>query len=396
MKLLAIAVKDIVRRKGKSLYVLTAVVIPVAILITIILTLDNADSSLSNLASKFGFTMTVQPKNIQPDSFDQIGVILDEYMPESVASSIEGIIKDLTQNKKDTLIITPRLYQRKDVFSMGYKINSVVAGINFKVELDARSTWSLDSGRWPSLVGETVIGGTYAKANGFQIGDSLDINDENFEIVGTLRLTNSSDDYMVFIPFGVAQELFESEGLASVINVQSVLLDKDKNLLNAAVEELNVRIPNVRALSPQQFSTMKYALLRKTFKFLLSIAAATVLVSIFSIFNIVTNALYSKVKEIGLLKTVGASRAQLFLMFLYEYSIIGVVGGMFGYVVGFIASYLLDSLFLEIGAAATIKPHFLLAALLVGVLCSLTASLYPTYKMSHIKITETFRTQWEV
>jgi len=396
VELLSMAIKDLIRRKGKSLYVLAAVIIPVAIMSTIVLTLDNADSTLTNLASKFGFTMMIQPKNIQPDSFDQIGVILNEYIPESVIADVEEIIRRNTPQKGPSILITPRIYQKADILHRTNQVKAVIAGIGFKKELEARSSWSLEEGRWPSRNDEIVLGGTYAKERSLITGENLVINDRKFEIVGLLRATNSSDDYMVFLPFSVVQKLFDKEGLISVVNVQSASLDKDKKLLTAVTEELNGSIPNIKALSPQQFSTMKYVLLKKTVKFLLSIVVATIVVSIFSIFNIVTNELYSRVKEIGMLKSVGASRSQLFAMFLYEYVIVGITGGIVGYIAGLISSHLLDSFFFKIGSGVSIKPQFLLIALFVGVFCSLIASFYPTYKLSAVKITETFRTQWEV
>jgi putative ABC transport system permease protein len=396
VKLLVLAVKNLTRRKGNSIYIAIAVIIPVAILSTILITLDSADSSLSDVASKFGFTMTIQPKNIKPDSFNEIGVIIDEYIPESVSSTAEGIIKNITKNKKAAVMITPRLYHKTDIRYKSNQINTIIAGINFKNEAGARSSWILENGGWPYSEGETVIGATFAKDNGFSIHDRLSIYNNVFRITGILRLTNSSDDYMVFIPFPVAQEFFDKKGLVSLINIQSVLLDKDKDLRETVLKELNMNIPNIKSLSPQQFSTMKYVMLKKTLKFLLSIAAATVVVSIFSVFNIVTNALYTRVKEIGLLKSVGASRYQLFIIFLYEYSIIGIIGGIAGYFLGLYTSYLLDKFFLEIGTTVSINLQYVFMALFVGIFCSLIASFYPTYKLSSIKVTESFRTQWEV
>jgi putative ABC transport system permease protein len=396
VKLFSMATKDLTRRKGKTLYVLIAVAIPVAILSTIVLTLDNADSFLTNLASKFGFTLMVQPKNIQPASLDQIGVILNEYIPVSVIADVEGIIKQNISGKNPAVLITPRIYQKADIRYRTKRLEAVVAGIDFKKELEARSSWNLDSGTWPAAYDETVLGGTYAKEKSLIVGEKIMVNNREFKIVGLLRPTNAAEDYMVFLPFSVAQKLFDREGLMSVVNVQSSSLDRDKKLLTSVTDQLNNSIPNIKALSPQQFSTMKYILLKKTFRFLLSIAIATIAVSIFSIFNIVTNLLYSRVKEIGMLKSVGASRTQLLIIFLYEYVIVGISGGIIGYLIGLISSYLLDAFFLKIGAAISAKPQFLLIALLVGVFCSLVASFYPTYKLSSIKITETFRTQWEV
>lgn len=396
MSLFSMATKDLIRRKGKTLYVLIAVAIPVAILSTIVLTLDNADSFLTNLASKFGFTLMVQPKNVHPASLDQIGVILNEYIPVSVMDDVARIITQNISRKNPPVLLTPRIYKKADIQYRTNRSEAVAAGIDFKNELEARSSWNLEEGRWPTAYDEIVLGGSYAKEKSLIVGEKITVNKREFKIVGLLRLTNSAEDYMIFLPFSVAQNLFDRDGFMSVLNVQSAALDRDKKLLTSVTDQLNSSISAIKALSPQQFSAMKYILLKKTFRFLLSIALATVVVSMFSIFNIVTNLLYSRVKEIGMLKSVGASRSQLLILFLYEHIIVGLSGGIIGYLIGLIAAYLLDAFFLKIGAEASIKPQFLLIGLMVGVFCSLVASFYPTYKLSNIKITETFRTQWEV
>jgi putative ABC transport system permease protein len=395
MELVVLAIKDIFRRKGKSLYLLVAIVIPVAILSTILLTFDNADSSLSDLASKFGFTLIVQPKNVRVDRINQIGVNTEEYIPEEVIGEIEKIIRGIIRNPGDKVITVVRLYKEDDILVGKTKVSSVVAGIDFKSELEAKPSWTLTDGRWPSSDREAVLGGTYAGSQKISVNDTVTINGSEFVVVGILQNYNSSEDYMIFAPFAEMQKLFNKAGLVSVINIQNVSLDKDKKLLQAAVADINRNIPNVTALSPQQFSTMKYTLLKKTIKFLLAIVVATIAVSIFSIFNIVTSVLYSRVKEIGLLKSVGASRSQLLTVFLSEYLTIGLIGGMIGYPLGLLMTYLLDSFLLKLGAGIRVNLLHISVALLVGVFCSFAASFYPTYRLSRIKITESFRTQWE-
>jgi putative ABC transport system permease protein len=398
MELLSIAVKDLNRRKAKNIYVTFAVIIPVAILCTILLTLDNADKSLSNIASKFGFTLTIQPKNVKVKKIDQIGVVLDEYISETVVAESQAIIlREKTQNRKEgQIIVAPRLYLKTDIQARDGSFSAVVAGVDYEAERGAKPSWDLTNGHWPENNNQIVIGGTLAEAKNIYVDDKLTINGEEITVAGIMENYNASEDYMILFPFRKLQTIFGRENLVSVVNIQDVALDRHPELLEKTVAEINSSIPNIKAITPQQFSAIKYVLLKRTFKFLFSIILATVFVSIFSIFNIITTVLYSRVREIGMLKSVGASRGQLLRIFLYEYSIIGLVGGAIGYPVGVVMSSMTDKFLLDIGSSIRLSISSLLIAVLVGFICSLIASIYPTMKLSAIKITESFRTQWEM
>lgn len=394
-KILELAFKDLTRRKGKTIYILLAIMIPVAILTAVVTTLDNADNSLADMASKFGFTFSVQPKNTGVEKFNQLGVITDEYLPIQNMAEIERIVRANGAGRA-AFIIAPRLYQKTELYHNGKKIGSIIAGIDFKKERAARPSWGLDSGRWPEAPNEMAAGQSYARSVNLRASDTLEIGGEKFLVTGIILDNNSPEDHMAFLPFRTAARVFNKRQFASVINIQSAALDRNRKFLNAAVEQINGSIPDAAAILPGQLGTMKYVLLKKTLGFLLAMAVATLIVSIFSIFNIITGILYSRTKEIGLFKSAGAARAQLIGFFVFEYFLIGLAGGIMGYISGFGLALALDSYFLGLAGAAKISVLFFAFAVITGILCSLIASFYPTYKISGIKITDTFRTQWEV
>lgn len=236
------------------------------------------------------------------------------------------------------------------------------------------------------------LGGAYAKARGLKLGDKLTINKtEEFTIRGVLEETNSADDYMVYIPMTTAQRLFHKEGLVSMVSVRAMCPNCP---VGDAMVELNKNVTGITAVSQLDVAGVQFDFFSMLYKFLLAVVVSTIAVGIFSIFNIVTGSLYARIREIGMLKAIGASRFQLFRIFIYEHFILGLAAGICGYVLGLGMAYILNSL-LDIGAVIRITTDFLWRALLLGIVCSLVAIIYPAYKLSKLKITETFRTQWE-
>ena len=241
-------------------------------------------------------------------------------------------------------------------------------------------------------MGWRLSGGAYAKARGLKLGDKLTINKtEEFTIRGVLEETNSADDYMVYIPMTTAQRLFHKEGLVSMVSVRAMCPNCP---VGDAMVELNKNVTGITAVSQLDVAGVQFDFFSMLYKFLLAVVVSTIAVGIFSIFNIVTGSLYARIREIGMLKAIGASRFQLFRIFIYEHFILGLAAGICGYMLGLGMAYILNSL-LDIGAVIRITTDFLWRALLLGIVCSLVAIIYPAYKLSKLKITETFRTQWE-
>ncbi len=421
MGIMKIALIELLRRPGRNALIILAIIIAVALLTSLSIVSDSANKTILEVITRTGHTLTVRPSNVSGNdegnamsgTVSSSDVVLGQYIPDSVMPQITKIYDEAIKagwEKKGGLVSrpgigdisiepptwAPRLYQKADVDG----INIIVAGVDFYKEYFVRFWWNLSSGTWPEDASmlrkagedEAVLGGTFASVKGLTTGDSVTVNNKKFNVVGVLEETNSPDDYMVFIPLGTAQRLFKKEGLISLLSVRAMC---PKCPVGEAMVELNKKVTGITSVSQLNIAEVQFEFFNMLYKFLLAIVAATLAVGFFSIFNTVTGALYSRVKEIGLLKSVGASRFQLLRMFLYQHLIIGMLGGSAGFLLGVGMAYVLNSL-LDIGAVIRVSEQFFWIALSLGIVCSLVAIFYPAYKLSRIKITETFRTQWEV
>ncbi len=420
MKILKLAIIELIRKPQKNSLLILAIIIAVALLTSLSIVSHSANTAILEVISKTGHTLTVRPvittgddnNSSITDNLTTSEVVLGNYISESSLPKIQKIYDKAIQagwEKKGGLVIrpgigeiniepptwAPRLYEK--VALNGAEI--IVTGVDFYKEYFVRFWWKLSSGEWPedySLIrkaaeNEAVLGGSFARGKDLTTGDVITINGTEFKIMGVLEETNSADDFMVFIPLETAQKIFRKKGYVSLLSVRAMCPNCP---VGEAMVEMNKNITGITATSQLDIAGVQFDFFNMLYRFLLAVVVATIAVGIFSIFNIVTGSLYSRVKEIGMLKAVGASRSQLLRIFLYEHFIVGVVSGIGGFLTGIGLAYILNS-FLAMGAVIRISADYLWIDLSLGIVCSLAAIFYPAFKLSKIKITETFRTQWE-
>jgi putative ABC transport system permease protein len=390
LKILKLAIVELMRRPQKNGLLLLAIIIAVSLLTALSLVSSSANEAILEVISKTGHTLTIRPvldSGAQgsgiSDNLTTSEVVLGKYIPEEILPEIKKMYDKAIRegwDKKGGLVSrpgigkidlepptwAPRLYQK----SMVEGSEIIVTGVEFYREYFVRF-WSADSG--------------------LNTGDTITIKDRKFTVMGVLEETNSLDDYMVFIPLLAAQKMFNKKSLVSLLSVRAMCPNCP---VGDAMVQMNKAITGITAISQLDIADAQFNFFDMLYKFLMAVVIATIIVGIFSIFNIVTGGLYSRVKEIGTLKAVGASRSQLFRIFIYEHFIIGVTGGIGGYLIGVAFAYALNSL-LAMGGVITLTPDFLYRALALGTIVSLIAIIYPAFTISRMKITETFRTQWE-
>jgi putative ABC transport system permease protein len=140
----------------------------------------------------------------------------------------------------------------------------------------------------------------------------------------------------------------------------------------------------------KQIAETEMGMMERVSRFLLALAGITLAVGCFGVVNTMLTSVHERIKDIGIMRAVGASRSQIIKIFLYEAIIVGIAGGFLGYVVGTVLAYIIGPLIFG-GVSVTYVPQYFLPALALATVIAVIATVYPAFRASRIKIAESFR-----
>lgn len=146
----------------------------------------------------------------------------------------------------------------------------------------------------------------------------------------------------------------------------------------------------VRAVAIKQIANNEMNLMGKMNDFMMALAGITLLIGTFGVINTMVSSVHERIKDIGIMRAVGASRNQIIKMFLYEAVVVGVIGGIIGYGFGTLLSYLVGPLIFE-GVTIAYVMDYLPASLGIAIAIAVIASMYPAFRASQIKVADSIR-----
>jgi putative ABC transport system permease protein len=179
------------------------------------------------------------------------------------------------------------------------------------------------------------------------LGEIIRIGRVPFEVIGVMEskgvdLSGVDQDDQIFIPIRTAMRRVFNLTYISSINIEAVSKEK----MDAATEEVRELLRERHRLDrldkPDDFTIQSQADLldaeketTETFTALIgSIAAVSLLVGGIGILAIMLMAVKERTNEIGLRMSVGASRKDILVQFIFEAAILGIGGGTAGILTG--------------------------------------------------------------
>ena len=394
MKLYRIVLKDIVRRKKRVLFAALGVAIGTMTVVGVLTIALAGQAKIYNELEKYGPNLAVMPaiSNVDTHLGDlSLGTLAvgENYIPEEKLPQIrqiaDGEIKAALgiTDQGNIATIAPKLY-----------INTAVKGTSMMVvgmvpeeESKIKTWWKIEQGKYLEGTDQALVGAVAAKLLTLNTGDTVELNGSAVTVTGILEETGSNDDYQIFVPLETLQKAFGKEGLISSIDIRALCNACPVEVIANAI---NQNITGVRAIAVKQVAEAEMGVMERMNKFMLALGGITLAVGLFGVVNTMMSSVNERIKDIGIMRAVGASRNQIMRVFIYEAIIIGIVGGIFGYLAGTLLAYIVGPIIFE-GTNINFVLKYLPLSLALAILVAVIATLYPAFRATRIRVADSFR-----
>ena len=263
-----------------------------------------------------------------------------------------------------------------------------------------------DGGRWfaPEATNEVVMGYEAAEYEQRKVGDTfyvsvvpngkVDPELHAFTVVGVLERTGAQDDGTVFLPLAAAQTMFGRENELTIIGIK---LKEFNGIRMREFEGRWLKIPEVQVVSLEQVKGALVSLVGTAQTMVAAVAVIAILVAVIGVVNSVLTSVHERTGEIGVLKAVGAGRAQIFRLVWLETLLTSLAGAVPGSLLAAGGARLTDAALrhlLNIGVTqplVRITPGLLGAAILGAVVLGLLAGIWPAGRAAGLRPVEAIR-----
>jgi len=249
----------------------------------------------------------------------------------------------------------------------------MVEGVNFGDIRRLFPWWQL-KGNWPAA-GETVIGNDLASQLKLKAGDMLELGGIDNKIrlrISGIVSSGGEEDNLLFMALPELQQVL---GLGGQLTLIRLMVTAGGDSLKTSAAALQLLLPAAKVNEVRQTARTSEGLLAKV-KLLMIMVTAVVLVSAgSSVTGTMSTTVLERGKEIGLMKAMGGTRWEVMLIFCGEAAMLGILGGVVGYLFGtVIAQFITKTVF---SSSAEFIPWFAGISLGVSLFLALMGSIGP-------------------
>ncbi len=382
MNILTIPLRNTRKKWVKTLLLLMVFTLGVTSIVSLNYVSSVVGESLEKKLTAFGANILVMPKRekltVSYGGFSMGDMVLGvtDLSESEVTSKVTSI-----ELKDRISVVAPKLVSMAQVD--GATVG--VVGVRWGKEKVLKGYWALN-GSFPTETNGVIVGSKAAARLGLSPGDTTSLSGNPVTISAVLMPTGSDDDSVIFTDMDFAQAKFGTPDHVNFVEVAALCAGCP---IEDIVAQLQKALPDTEIQALQSIVKQRMYSVNFVKQLILTVSLIILFIACCMVGVTMLSSVNERIKEIGLMRSLGFSRKGVFGIFCFEAMIIGLTAGLIGYLSGFALS--LEVLgALDMAEDTTLvfnASHMALTCLLiVGV--SVLSAFFPAWKASAIEPSE--------
>ncbi|MCG3195954.1 MAG: ABC transporter permease [Candidatus Omnitrophica bacterium] len=397
MKLSTLVGRELFERRHQLLTGFLAIFLGIAVVVSIQHVSHFSEMAVARQLDQLGANILILPKSASLKDYYsadmQSEVMPEEYVTAIALSDVEGV-----NNLSPKLSVPVRIGERE----------FTLTGILPKSEFQAKAAWQgagvfsratghvcaadlpgyvkpsgdeiLVRRRVVEILGESeaLLGAEAAALLGIESGGVLELLGKSFSVSAVLPQTGTVDDTRIFAHLHTVQDLTGKGPALNAIEIVGCC----QQITTGMVRKLNALLPEAKVVTISQVVDTQVKTNAMMANLSVLFMVIIVLVGGAGIANYMYANVFERRREIGTLMALGAGSGMVLRIFLLKAALLGVAGGIGGYMAG-------TALAVALGphlAGVTVLPLPLLLfwAVLLSTAISLVASYFPARRAARL------------
>ncbi len=384
MAFIRLAFNNLLRHRLRSLLTLVGIAASVTVLFSILSFNRGFERGLADEIRRTGIHFMVVPAGCPHEVASLVlhGAVTPKFIDTAVVERIRGAADvDLVS----PMLITQVPNVERDRLDMVY-------GLEMSHVPEIKAGWRVE-GRIPGDGAGLLLGAEVAAHDGLAIGDRIRYGEREFTVSGIIGKTGSQDDAFVYMPVAALQEILKKRGGLTAAGVKVARPER----LEEITAELSATVPGIQIVTMNEVMRSLATLANSAKVLSLSIAVIAILISAVGVMNSILMAIFERTREIGMMRAVGASRADIFRIILQETVLLTAAGGVCGILLSTLGAGVIEGFVREVmpyvpsGRMIHFDPMLAAGCVAFTLVVGMAAGGYPSWKASNINPIEAIK-----